>query len=297
MLVFIKQIIYYGSFLVFPFLYLLYRGWKRGVSRYILIPLLILAALFIDVRFIEPYLIIHNEHELVLSEQGTTTIRAVVYADPHIGVYRSGRQLARDVKKINALNPDIILIPGDFIYEIPADRLEDTFAAYKAFEAPAYAVAGNHDSEKPGDIKSEIVREAIEREELQFIDNERRAVEVNGQQLVLYGLSDIWEGETDFSLLNQITEEEQSIIVVHNPDAVHQFPHQRADLVVSGHTHGGQVRLPWLYKKAIPTEHDFDRWWYEFGHMKLFITTGTGMVGLPFRFLNPAQVDVIDIHL
>lgn len=293
----IKYILFYGSLLVFPFLYLLYRWGRNGVSRWILVPLAILSGLFIDARFIEPYFITHNTWDMEMDGGGTTTIRAVVYSDMHAGVYRSKKQIARDVATINALKPDIILMPGDFIYELSEDKLVDTFAAYRQFTAPAFAVAGNHDSEKPGDIASEVVRDAVSESGIRFIDNGNTVISFKGKDLQLYGLSDIWEGNTDMGTIEAMTDDEHSIVLVHNPDAVYDFPSYAADLVVSGHTHAGQVRIPWLYKKAIPTEYSFDRWWYQFEDMRLFITAGTGMVGLPLRFLNPAQVDVIDIHL
>jgi predicted MPP superfamily phosphohydrolase len=69
-----------------------------------------------------------------------------------------------------------------------------------------------------------------------------------------------------------------------------------ADLTLVGHTHCGQIRIPWLYRAVIPTEGPFDGGWSETPAGELFITCGLGEVGLPMRFRTPPVVEVIEVR-
>src|SRR5690242_19424216 len=94
--------------------------------------------------------------------------------------------------------------------------------------------------------------------DLQVIDNEKIALTIKGRSITLVGLSDIWEGKTKYALTRNLPENTLNLVLVHNPDAAYEMPNDSVDLVVSGHTHGGQIRIPFLYKSAIPTQYDFD---------------------------------------
>jgi len=72
-------------------------------------------------------------------------------------------------------------------------------------------------------------------------------------------------------------------------------------LMLAGHTHGGQVRIPGLYQHVLPVTGPFDRELHRFtspaGERLVYVTTGTGMVGVPMRFLMPPRVDILTVHL
>ena len=92
------------------------------------------------------------------------------------------------------------------------------------------------------------------------------------------------------------------ILLTHNPDTALLVPDDFAyDLMLAGHTHGGQVREPCLYQKALPVTGPFDRELHPLaspaGERLVCVTTGTGMAGVPLRFLMPPRVDILTIHL
>ncbi|MFH1514360.1 MAG: phosphohydrolase, partial [bacterium] len=89
---------------------------------------------------------------------------------------------------------------------------------------------------------------------------------------------------------------ENTIVLAHNPDTVYEFPEGvNVDLVLSGHTHGGQIRIPFLYKTQIPTIHPFDKGLYNVNDIPVYVTSGIGMIGLPFRFLIPPQIEILEL--
>ena len=98
-------------------------------------------------------------------------------------------------------------------------------------------------------------------------------------------------------MLNKINKEKLSIVLTHNPDSIYEFPKTDVDLVIAGHTHGGQIRLPFIYKYAIPCKYDFDKGFYYLRNMNIFVSPGLGMVGLPFRFLMPPEIDVLNVGI
>ena len=105
-------------------------------------------------------------------------------------------------------------------------------------------------------------------------------------------------GEDDVSLLNQVTQDDNVIVLAHNPDALLKYSTTTADITLAGHTHCGQIRLPFVQDFirpfVYPIASDVDCGWYE--DKKLFITPGLGEVMLPLRFLNPPTVDVLRLR-
>ncbi len=258
---------------------------------------LCLSILFIDARFVEPRLIQINEHSYRFHDTATTALRVALISDMHIGVYRSSAFLQKEIETIQELQPDMVFIAGDFIYYLSEKDVSTVFSAYRELGIPIYAVAGNHDSQHPGDIASAVMRERLSAQGITFIDNTQQTITHEGKELSIFGLSDLWEGTIDFSALSAVEESENSLVLMHNPDTIYHFPTESADLVFAGHTHAGQVRIPWLYRFVIPSQYGFDNGWYEVKHMDLFITAGTGMVGIPLRFLNPPQIELFTLWL
>jgi predicted MPP superfamily phosphohydrolase len=284
------------SLLIPPFLFL--YGWRaRKRERYLLSHVaFFLLGLYLYARFIEPSLLIVNQNNLDLravAREGRRHIRIALFADTHIGLYRGWDSLRRVVDRVNEERPDIVLIPGDFIFGSKFDDIRKNLSPLKNLDSPAYAVLGNHDFGK-SEYVSDEVKSALKDCGITVMDNRVLRVQANGHEIVLAGLSDYLVGGPDYRILDNIMEEDFSIVLAHNPDAVHSFPNNTADLIVSGHTHAGQVRIPFIYKHVIPTDYGFDQGEYDVNGMKVFITAGLGQVGLPLRFLNPPVVDIIE---
>jgi len=233
--------------------------------------------------------------EMNLNKGWNNTV--VVIADQHLGVYKSRVYMDHVVAKINTLeNIDAVLIAGDLTYR-PQD-LEYEQAALANIKFPTYAVLGNHDVLESGYISHEATLvPLLEQWGVESIEN-KTVTTASG--LTLTGLSDHWAGQAKLSLLAQLDITQKNIIVAHNPDAV-LFDYPHIDLsgvvTVSGHTHCGQIRIPWLYKKVIPTVGNFpDQGPYDLGTKgTLAITCGLGEVILPLRLFN--RPEILVLHL
>lgn len=245
--------------------------------------------------FIEPrFISVRTEHVLI-NEQPTQTIRAVVFSDLHMGQFKKNEWTRRVVKEVNALKPDIVFILGDFVVtssdEVKyLDGIEELSATYGV-----YAVTGNHDYH--ASAAPEVI-ELLEKAGVEVIENETLNVEVNGKVLRLAGVSDIWfEGDVE-KTMRSVQEEDSVILLAHNPDVVMEESAHRADAVLAAHTHGGQIRLPFIGSiSAIPTKlgHSYDEGWFTYEGLKLFITSGVAESGTRARLFNSPEIVQMEI--
>lgn len=288
-------VIFYLSYLIFPlFLYSAYQA-NDGL---IWIIFTVLSTVFIYARFIEPKIIRIKKHEIKLNKK-ITPIKIAVFSDIHLGIFTKKSFLKRIAKKINKIKPDLIFIPGDFVWHLKIGELENGFSCLKDLNAPIFAVLGNHDfGNGLEENVSEELKKTLTKFNIKIVNNQQEEIEIKGQKINITGLEDIEGGKPDYNLLKNINTE-VNIVLVHNPDAAYEFPSYGMDLVVCGHTHGGQIRVypfyKYAYKHIARMKRDFDKGLREFRNTKVFITTGIGMAGLPFRFLMPPVIDVLEV--
>ncbi|MCH2188320.1 metallophosphoesterase [Candidatus Gracilibacteria bacterium] len=280
-----KEIIFYGSYLVFPFL--AYIIWSKRLSITIRVILIILSIIFVWSRFIEPYTIRIQHTEIELGFQA----KIALVADLHIGKYKKKSYVEKLVHTLNTLEVDMVLIAGDFTYYPKKGSLKEIFSPFKDLKHTTYWVLGNHDVEQPGPpLRDELIK-ALDYEHLHYLNNDVKKI----SGITLIGLGSHWNREDDTSLLDTYTQQDNIIVLTHNPDTVSKYTNYHADITLVGHTHGGQIRIPWLYKYAIPTRGDFDRGLSTEKYGLLYITAGVGETGLPMRFLNPPTIDILNI--
>lgn len=284
MKLFLKEAIYWGSFLAFSFLAVLIL-YKKKIHTVFWVILLIGCLFFVWSRFIERQMIIVRHQEISAGFSG----RAVLIADTHLGVYKDKHFLERAVRVINKQNPDYVFIAGDFTYEPKKGELAELFGAFSEIHAPIYAVLGNHDVERPGPQVRDELKEVLEGEGVHFLNNQ--AVQL--KDFTLVALGDNWSHEDNIKLIDAFSENDNVVVLTHNPDTTLAYTNSVADVTLTGHTHCGQIRIPWLYKKAIPTTGSFDKGYTQEERTKLYITCGLGEVGLPMRLFNPPAVDVL----
>lgn len=134
---------------------------------------------------------------------------------------------------------------------------------------------------------------ALEKNNVIFLNNTSDTLKE--KNIKILGLGDNFADNDDIYQINNFSEKDNLIVLTHNPDTTVKYKNSIPDLTVTGHTHGGQIRLPYFYKKAIPCEYDFDRGLHENEFGKLFISTGIGEVGLPIRLGVPPVIDVLKL--
>jgi len=282
-ILYVKFFIYYGSWLAFPLLYWFIR--KRWFI------MILLSLLFIYARFIEPKLLFVNHYKI---ETGFKARYALI-ADMHLGIYNNESILERTVEKIKHEDVDAVLIAGDFTYEPQFYDMKKLFASLKKIKVPIYAVLGNHDCQRPGPaIRSELEK-VLDELGVHLITN--KAIKLNG--ITILGLGSLWARDDKIQLLDNYIKEDNLVVLTHNPDTTLDYmPNHYPDLTLAGHTHGGQVRIPYLYKKIIPVRGDvpWDQGLYTFEDEKVFVTSGIGEIGLPLRFLIPPTIDILELY-
>jgi len=284
-----KYLIFYASYLVFPFL--IYIFWKlfttsKKIIRIFLGVFILGSLLFIWTRFIEPQIITVQETEIEVGFSG----KFILLSDIHLGIFKDQNFLERVVEKTNTIDADAVFILGDLTYWPQKEKMEEIFAPLKKINKPTYLVWGNHDSEKPGEKIIPELSQILEKNNIIVLHNRWGDT---GKYKIL-GLGSHWAGEDNTELLNTVSEEENIIVLAHNPDSIMNYPDpKKADITFAGHTHCGQIRIPFLYKKVLPVQGNFDKGYHDSPYGKVFISCGLGESGLPMRFLNPPVIDVV----
>ncbi|MFQ5535689.1 MAG: metallophosphoesterase [Sphingomonadales bacterium] len=247
----------------------------------------------------EPSSLVVRENRLELADwpPDLDGLRIAVLADLHIGSPFNGiGKLKKIVKTTNAVGPDLILLPGDLMNgEIPGGAIIEppTFAAVlQELKAPlgVYAVLGNHDWWEGPDA----VREALENVGIRVLQNEVTVLTVGETSIRLAGLGDFMTGHSDPALPDMDDEQTPLIVFTHSPDV---FPliGDRAALTIAGHTHGGQVKFPFVGQLVVPSRYGQR---FVMGHIvergrHLFVSPGLGTSILPVRFMVPPEISVL----
>jgi predicted MPP superfamily phosphohydrolase len=287
-------LIYWVSYLAWPLLawtiWIFYQG--RRLSAAILIVLLLL---FIWTRFVEPNWLAVNRQTLAHTGHQA---KIIMFSDLHAGIFSGAGHVERVVEMIKNEHPDAVLIAGDFLYRINPDKLDSVMAPLKNLgPIPVFAVLGNHDEGNPGVDMSLPLKAALQKYGVTLVDNQHWSGKIAGQEANIFGMPDLWENVTDPYLFNDFDLNRINILIMHNPDSIYTVaPSFPFTLAVAGHTHGGQIRIPWIYKLAIPTAYDFDSGWYHINGQQLYVSSGVGMVSLPLRFLDFPEIVVIQLQ-
>lgn len=295
----IKLAIYYVSYLYIvaaPFaLWVMVR--RTGRARVFAATFFAIITCLAYGRFIEPRILLTNEYEIALLGcfENAGEARIAVFSDTHNGLFGNAMPIERIAKRVQAADADAVLIAGDFVYFLDPARMEETYAAFAQIEAPVFGVLGNHDLGIPGpDLRAPLM-EALPAAGVTLIDNRVVNLTDDGFSVELVGLSDHWDDRQELSLLKEPTSTPR-LALTHNPGAVKDFTaDMAADLLIGGHTHGGQIQLPLITCWLTGMCGDIAYGLREAKGFQIFTTSGTGMVGLPMRFRVPPRIDVLNV--
>jgi predicted MPP superfamily phosphohydrolase len=197
------------------------------------------------------------------------------------------------VAKLNALPVNLVLFAGDLTYN-PPWNLAAELAPLRRLNKPMYAVPGNHDVELPGPPLMHKIRAALKGSPVHFI--EHRVVDF--QDFRLAGLYDWWTGRDDTAFLKALPHDKPLLVLMHQPHSLRALRGVHFALAMAGHTHGGQVYLPWLTDKLFMLVRDepYVNGYYDTPEGKLFVTPGIGVTGVPVRFDCPPTIDVLELR-
>jgi uncharacterized protein len=234
--------------------------------------------------------------------------RIAQLSDIHLDEYTEPLFLEHAVYLVNGLNPDFVFLTGDYVTDGIAPRSFAVGAAWQCADIlrnlkceQRYAILGNHDVV----VGSKQVQAAFNENGIQMLVNSHAPLERGGSRIWLSGLDDSGVGHPHLDLaipagIRGIAEE-PVILLCHEPDYADRVVETRLSqavaLMLSGHSHGGQVRLPLIGPLILPPGgQKYVQGWFRIGNMQLHVNRGLGTVGLPFRFDCPPEISVITLR-
>lgn len=255
-------------------------------------------SIFFYSRYIEPNLLVVNRLELA-SESIDESIKIIFFSDTHLGDFSLPNQLKRIVAKINAEDPDLVLFMGDLINYSPNLAI-DTSSISKALKNiesryGKYAVVGNHELALADQYDYTAL---MNQGGFNVLIND--FLDIPDLNVRLLGLDDDYLGEPDHHLPDSANRESYNLLMTHEPDIVDELNLDQIQLVLAGHTHGGQISIPFLKNQVLPSGgKNYLKGLYPLGNKKqttLFVTKGTGMTKLPLRFMSIPEIVSIEIN-
>ncbi len=223
--------------------------------------------------------------------------RLVQISDIHMGTGMTPERLAQIVRMVNAQQPDLVAITGDFVTHGALDDLAPALVGpLRQLQAVdgVVAVLGNHDhwTDQQG------VREILHQSNITDISNGLVTLERGAATLHIAGVDDYWERQNRLDLvLEQLPDTGCAILLAHEPDfADISAETGRFDLQISGHSHGGQVILPFIGPPAIPTyarKYPIGR--YQVGTMIQYTNRGLGTILPAIRFNCRPEITVFTL--
>jgi predicted MPP superfamily phosphohydrolase len=251
-------------------------------------------------RYIEPRLIQTTEVEISSTKlpSSFSGVRIVQFSDIHLSEEYSIDQLVKIVNKINQLSPDVIFFTGDLI-DKPNQYgyLHQISPVLRRLKAPLgkYAIYGNHDH---GGYGTAVYKTIMKDSNFKLLKNRGERISLlDGSSVFVAGIDDMMLGRPDF---NQTFTDAGSrlftILLAHEPDAALEAKQHSVDLQLSGHSHGGQVQLP-FYGPLItpPYASIYTEGLYEVDSMKLYVNRGLGTTRLPYRFFSVPEITVFTL--
>ena len=223
-------------------------------------------------------------------------MRVAQLSDLHRSWCVSEGFIARIVARTNDLNPDLILLTGDFVTR-SSSYIGSCIRPLTALRAKygMYGILGNHDYACDKGRGIGIIKEALKSIGVQLLTNRSMRL-AHGLRLV--GVDDSQKGQPDpDAAFKRVRRGEAVLAMTHNPSL---FPALcRYDCVtLAGHTHGGQINVPFVTRSVMPVRSRYLRGWFneKHGPGRMYVTCGLGVVGLPFRFRCDPEISIFDLH-
>ena len=246
--------------------------------------------------FIEPDLLRVIHYDFPHSKIEGQPIKVVQFSDTHIGDFFTIEELQKVVDKINEQQADLVLFTGDLmddasVYQGSIEEIGTVLSNIQS-KFGNYAVFGNRDY---GGGAERFYEELMESAGFHVLLNNHETITVNGTTISLFGADDARIGYYDATQTMQGIEEENfNLLLVHEPDLVDDFIDYPVDLVVAGHSHGGQVYIPFVGPLWTTTlAEKYVRGLYEINEdLSLYVNTGIGNTRVPFRLFNVPQITV-----
>ncbi|PGY10950.1 hypothetical protein SAMN05444673_1807 [Bacillus sp. OV166] len=228
-------------------------------------------------------------------------IKMIQFSDTHLGFQYNLHQFNQLVKKINSLKPDIILFTGDLMDEPNQyTEINKLMPILKKLQAPLgkYCIFGNHDH---GGYGSDIYRNIMETTDFSVLLNDSAPIKLSdGSIIYLLGIDDAMLGNPNLPLtLKNVPKNSFKILLSHAPDLAETASLYPVQWQLSGHSHGGQIKIPFLGALVTPPFGQiYPEGLYSIGEhnpLSLYVNRGIGTTRLPFRFMSKPELTVFTL--
>lgn len=229
-------------------------------------------------------------------------LRVVQITDPHLGPFMSVARLRRIAERAVLAEPDLVFLTGDFLtMESQSDGtlLARALSPLRALEGRVFACHGNHDHEAPA-----VVANAMSENGIRLLVDDSAEIDTPAGPVQIVGMDFVWRDRQ--AHLERVCAEHPRkpgmtrIVLLHDPGAFTHLPEGEGDLVLSGHTHGGQVGLlslgsSWTFLRLFGTRIPDHGFWAR-GTDRLYVHRGTGHYGFPLRLGVPSEESLLRVH-
>src|SRR3954451_3191391 len=250
-------------------------------------------------REIEPKLLDINRHSITHSyiPKGFDQFKIIQFSDTHLGFQYTLEQLEKLIDRINHIQPDMVIFTGDLMDEPNKYKnSEQIIPILLQLNAPfgKFAIYGNHDH---GGYGTDLYKNIMNRSDFIVLQNDAHEIKLLAHSRIhIIGLDDAMLGKPDLTkAMDGIPLDTYKILLAHEPDLAEMGVGQGIHLQLSGHSHGGQVKIPFFGALVTPPYSElYYEGLYELGNsrdrMTLYVNRGLGTTRLPFRFLSKPEL-------
>lgn len=228
--------------------------------------------------------------------EGFRGLKVAFLSDLHHGPRTGLDYLHGVVARAADWNPDVVLLGGDYVHDSPK-YIAPVFDLLKTLrsEYGTFGVLGNHDHWQ----SAEETRAAMRASGIVDLTNVGVVITRGPARLRLSGVGDLWEDTQNLSsALDGAKPDEATILLSHNPDFAEQMFDPRVSLMLSGHTHGGQIRVPLFGAPYVPSRYGqkYASGLVQAPAAQVFVSRGIGTIGVPLRFCCRPEINLLTLQ-
>ncbi len=248
-------------------------------------------------RLIEPYNYLVSETDIYIKNLPGRfeNFRITQLTDVHHSKILGIGEVRRAISVAQQTKPDMFVLTGDYAttYRRYIEPCADALSHLSAPEG-VWAVLGNHDHY----TDPELTTRALERNRIVVLSNRNSTIKRGPDAIQLSGIDDwTWNATDWLSAFRGLKSEVPTVLLSHQPGVVEFEQVQNVSLILSGHTHGGQINLPWIGTPARFATKDlrYAQGHFKYGDVQLYVASGTGVIGLPVRFGVRPEIAVLKL--